>query len=68
MCIEAKQVEFRATVHKLTGELVARMLRLERRQESFEAAIDARFRQIEQTMATNVQVLLAAIQGRNPSD
>ena len=61
MRIEAEQVEIREGLYAATGENVVRMTRLERRIDRLEASLDARFRQIEETMATNVQVLLAAI-------
>jgi hypothetical protein len=66
--IEAEQVEIREGLYAATGENVVRMTRLERRIDRLEMSLDARFRQIEETMATNVQVLLTAIQGRAPPD
>ena len=65
--IEVEQVEIREGLYAGTGENVVRMTRLERRIDRLEASLDARFRQIVDTMATNVQVLLAAIQGRSPT-
>ena len=49
--------------HRFDG-LEHRFDGLERRFERFEASVDARFRQIEETAATNLQILLAAINGR----
>ena len=69
--IEAEQVELRSMLINATGEFTLRMIALERRfdalerrSDRFEASVDARFRQMEETAATNVQILLAAINGR----
>jgi chromosome segregation ATPase len=46
------------------GGIETRLEKLEQRHVSFEAFVDARFAQMAETMATNTQVLLTAIQGR----